>query len=699
MDFAWLWRNEELSDFVLLIRPAPRPAAEGAAAPAPPEEPAAPAGQQRRASKRRRAAESAPGDVQPADGQGATAQAEPAPPGRATRRQQKLQQQQQRERGGAAGEAQPDTQAQQARDQRPAPRGQQAGQQQAGQPQPQPPPPLLQARRSRRGGGAARQDSAAGSQQQQQEQQPPPGGSTRATRGSSRKPRGGEAAADADAPAAAAAAAGEADAGAAPASAAGTGSRGGGRRRGQPAGGAGSSAAAAAAGADACAAAAPAAAGSGEIRLPVHAVVLAAFSPYFKALITGWAGSLGRTLTLDVGPDEGTAAELMLEFMYTGKLPGEAAPEELLRMVRLADQFQVTRLMAAASCSFESLPLASLSIGTVLEVFSLPQVMLEAPEMSRILAKGRAKLLELYGDLDQVWSSEALREEFLRLPEPAVRCLLASEGTAVASENTALVALGGWVEEGAGAAGLTPAQRRELLGLVRLPYLSSSFVGDVLLAVPWVREALDSRALLNAFQFAIASESTRQRLASFESSPSPHFRCPRPLSAVSRASFEWSIELATIKRMVADAKLWGRVVELSSPLHYFAGFWWQLMFNVEKAPSPADAEPPGPDGAAPAGGATVVEFVGVRCHVNVGSHDLWPRIVRFRASIAALQAGFWEADYAYTKGIEGPIVDGVGLGYPGYFALPGQALENEAAWSRFVRQGRVQLRCEVLDCE
>lgn len=115
------------------------------------------------------------------------------------------------------------------------------------------------------------------------------------------------------------------------------------------------------------------------------------------------------------------------------------------------------------------------------------------------------------------------------------------------------------------------------------------------------------------------------------------------------------------------------------------------------------------------------------------------------------------------KAIEGPIVDGVGLGYPGFFALPGQvsielrpcvivdfqsfsytglrytvllagygraagsplllcfdmlshgccccclfdvlllllpqALESEAAWSRFVRGGRVQLRCEVTDCE
>lgn len=52
-----------------------------------------------------------------------------------------------------------------------------------------------------------------------------------------------------------------------------------------------------------------------EIRLPVHAVVLAGFSEYFKALICSWSGNLNRTLTLDVGMDEATAAEKMVEFM------------------------------------------------------------------------------------------------------------------------------------------------------------------------------------------------------------------------------------------------------------------------------------------------------------------------------------------------------------------------------------------------
>lgn len=38
-----------------------------------------------------------------------------------------------------------------------------------------------------------------------------------------------------------------------------------------------------------------------------------------------------------------------------------------------------------------------------------------------------------------------------------------------------------------------------------------------------------------------------------------------------------------------------------------------------------------------AAAGTVVEFVGVRCHVNCGAHDTWPRVVRFKATIAALQ--------------------------------------------------------------
>jgi hypothetical protein len=65
-----------------------------------------------------------------------------------------------------------------------------------------------------------------------------------------------------------------------------------------------------------------------------------------------------------------------------------------------------------------------------------------------------------------VWGCEALRDQLLGLPFPALRCLLGADVTAVAAENTALVVLVGWVEEGRHGRAATPVQRKELLSLV-----------------------------------------------------------------------------------------------------------------------------------------------------------------------------------------------------------------------------------------
>lgn len=54
----------------------------------------------------------------------------------------------------------------------------------------------------------------------------------------------------------------------------------------------------------------------------------------------------------------------------------------------------------------------------------------------------------------------------MALPLPALHCLLANESTSVAAENTALVVLAGWIEEGPVGRTVSAAQRRELLSLV-----------------------------------------------------------------------------------------------------------------------------------------------------------------------------------------------------------------------------------------
>ena len=64
-----------------------------------------------------------------------------------------------------------------------------------------------------------------------------------------------------------------------------------------------------------------------------------------------------------------------------------------------------------------------------------------------------------------------------------------------------------------------------------------------------------------------------------------------------------------------------------------------MLFNVEKTPSPGDGVDVGPSGVGSSGpeGGVVMEFVGLRCHANLGRYDFWPRVVRFKATISALQ--------------------------------------------------------------
>ena len=75
--------------------------------------------------------------------------------------------------------------------------------------------------------------------------------------------------------------------------------------------------------------------------------------------------------------------------MYTGRLPQDAPPTELLKMIRVADQFQVQRFLSAANASFEGLALDRLDMGVALSVFGLPQVMLESEGLAKVLRKVR----------------------------------------------------------------------------------------------------------------------------------------------------------------------------------------------------------------------------------------------------------------------------------------------------------------------
>jgi len=131
-----------------------------------------------------------------------------------------------------------------------------------------------------------------------------------------------------------------------------------------------------------------------------------------------------------VGEDEGYAAELMIEFMYSGRLPQDAPPTELLRMIRLADQYQVQRFLSACNASFDGLPLDGLDLGVALSVFALPPLMLESEALAKVVRKVEQKVQAVFGDLEAVWAAEGTRDAFMQLPFRAVLSLLGSEETA-----------------------------------------------------------------------------------------------------------------------------------------------------------------------------------------------------------------------------------------------------------------------------
>lgn len=50
--------------------------------------------------------------------------------------------------------------------------------------------------------------------------------------------------------------------------------------------------------------------------------------------------------------------------------------------------------------------------------------------MLQVVRKVEQKVQAVFGDLEQVWATEAAREEFMQLPFRAVKSLLESEETA-----------------------------------------------------------------------------------------------------------------------------------------------------------------------------------------------------------------------------------------------------------------------------
>ncbi|WIA20494.1 hypothetical protein OEZ86_004475 [Tetradesmus obliquus] len=458
-----------------------------------------------------------------------------------------------------------------------------------------------------------------------------------------------------------------------------------------------------------------------------------------------------------VGEDEAHVAEALVEFMYTGELPA-LGHDDMLRLMRLSDRFQVKNCPAACARRFADTPMEELSLETVCAIFEWPGFLQEAQPFAGVSSKAWAKLLDVFGDLEAAWQDSARWQQFLGLPIKAVKKLLASDQLAVVSENTVLVALAGWLEaharsstscssnaagvpgnvgssaalggggeaaqqhqqqqqqqqqqqpqqqqlqvqQGWGAAANAAQQlqqqqlaHKELAELVRLQHLSPAFLGSVLKRLPVMANVATTEALMAAARYAAANEATRNKLHSMPSRfprMKVLYAAPRARSAVTRLQFEWVLELAAVKAMIAQFRASKVTVDRYSEPHYFNGFQWQLVLQVLEPP----AKPQANSAAAAASASSIDVFVGTTARIAIGSATHLPDVLYFRGQLAAREVV--SGDFSFVNRMESGFVCGTaGWGFRNFLRITDW--DSEQALRRFFYDGKIHLRCSIDQCE
>jgi hypothetical protein len=225
-------------------------------------------------------------------------------------------------------------------------------------------------------------------------------------------------------------------------------------------------------------------------------LVLSGHSDFFKAAFEWdskistqpsskcWPPDRPQVVTMHLANEAMFApAKEMLRFMYTHQLPDGVERDEVMELLKLADEYTVSDLRFACVRHLNSTPLSQWT----------PSEMQMLCGVADILAndcRGRGKLAvaarSLMGNLvatfiklEEVWSSAEQRAAFCSVPYDVAHCILSSPDLVVKSENTVLIAALSWLRSTNGVQA-TLQERREVLQQVRLLQLSPWFIAALL---------------------------------------------------------------------------------------------------------------------------------------------------------------------------------------------------------------------------
>jgi hypothetical protein len=214
-------------------------------------------------------------------------------------------------------------------------------------------------------------------------------------------------------------------------------------------------------------------------RYNVHRVILATASSYFKALFDEkWNDGQNSVIQLTVRKDEKSAAEIMLQHIYSGTII-ERDEHKLLDCMILANRYQVNNCVASCADCLTKAGTDGMSIELMMRILSLPTVLKQVSEFRSLLTAAESKLVHLYEDMEQAWTTDSLRQLFVSLPCDAVKLLATSDALKVASENVVFVAVSSWLMYNRAHELCSSHEVFELLDCIRLVQLSTTFLCDI----------------------------------------------------------------------------------------------------------------------------------------------------------------------------------------------------------------------------
>lgn len=275
------------------------------------------------------------------------------------------------------------------------------------------------------------------------------------------------------------------------------------------------------------------------------------------------------TIQLPVPVDQTETAVRLIQSMYQ-KVPtvADLCPQQLLQLLLLADRFEVPKVQLAVLDAFSALSVDDLDWDTALALLDLPFSCAHQDGCKQVCDLATAKLLHMFGDLEEVWANQQLQESLLGLPHAALLRLVQHDELRVAHERTVVFTIMQWWHRQQAKADI--ASLKQLLQQVRMQHLGHLYTATVMMPNAAVRRCFTVPELgcacicTNPSSLAALQEAKTAELHRF-----PAWTAPRRPASSRQQVLEWRLPLTELQQAVEQdpcSKLTAKVFSHSAVL-------------------------------------------------------------------------------------------------------------------------------------